>query len=365
MSTQNYYIGKYINGLYDVRNKDDVLSDHLCYMLIRALSMFKYNNLPDTIPQRTLELYLLINGYAGWYKYEDNLYILKGSLGGEPDYNYMPTVFTFSNPALGISDNLVIGRDCVIINNDDMYLGLLPLMRRYATALTENELSMFIADINARMQSLISSGDDATFESAKKYLKDIEDGKLGVIADEDFFEGIKAQPLSGSAQTSITNLIELEQYLKAGFFNDIGLNANYNMKRESLNSNESQLNDDMLYPLIDNMLKCRREALEKVNEMFGTNITVELNSSWKDNEIEKDLAQDAINAESDDIQEDAADIEEVSEDTETPEEVTETPEDTPEEVIEEIKEAVEEIKEDIEELEETEEGESDELSETE
>lgn len=362
MSTQNYYIGKYINGLYDVRNKDNVLSDHLCYMLIRALSMFKYNNLPETIPQRTLELYLLINGYTGWYKYEDNLYVLRGSLGGEPDANYMPTVFTFSNPALDISRNAEIDKDCIIMPNDDMYLGLLPLMRRYATALTENELSMFIADINARMQSLISSGDDATFESAKKYLKDIEDGKLGVIADEDFFEGIKAQPLSGSAQTSITNLIELEQYLKAGFFNDIGLNANYNMKRESLNSNESQLNDDMLYPLIDNMLKCRREALEKVNAMFGTDITVELNSSWKDNELEKDAAQDALAAESEGPQDVPEDTEEVSEDSE---EVTEMPEDTPEEVLEEIKDTVEEIKEDIEELEETEEGESDgELSET-
>ena len=30
----------------------------------------------------------------------------------------------------------------------------------------------------------------------------------------------------------------------------------------------------------DDMLQCRQEALEKVNKMFGTNITVEKNSSW-------------------------------------------------------------------------------------
>ena len=68
------------------------------------------------------------------------------------------------------------------------------------------------------------------------------------------------------------------------------------MKRESINSNESQLNDDMLHPLIDDMLAMRREALEKVNEMFGTNITVDFNSAWKDNEIENEVAIDSMKA---------------------------------------------------------------------
>ena len=66
------------------------------------------------------------------------------------------------------------------------------------------------------------------------------------------------------------------------------------MKRESLNSNETQLNDDMLHPFIDNMLKCRREALAKINEKYGTNITVEFNSAWKTNEVELDKILSAI-----------------------------------------------------------------------
>ena len=55
------------------------------------------------------------------------------------------------------------------------------------------------------------------------------------------------------------------------------------MKRESLNSVESQLNDDALLPLVNNMLQCRIDGFNKVNEKYGTNITVELNSSWKSN----------------------------------------------------------------------------------
>jgi len=84
------------------------------------------------------------------------------------------------------------------------------------------------------------------------------------------------------------------QYTKASWFNELGLNANYNMKRESINSDESQLNDDALLPLVDDMLNCRRLAAEKVNAMFGTSISVDFASSWQDNQQEIDAEQAAI-----------------------------------------------------------------------
>ncbi len=284
----DFITGRVSGKPYDFRNKPDVISDHITYMLLKTLSMFKYGGLPDTIPTRVIELYFQLNGSVGIYEYENNIYALFGSLGGEPNYNYMPTRFVFSNPALKISKELLIDKECVIIPNDDMYFGLYPLMNKYATALCENELSMYMTSIIMRAPSLVSAGDDTALTSAQKFFKDLEDGKFSAVGDSEFLEGIKSSPLSSAGQNrTITQLIEYEQYLRAGFFNEIGLNANYNMKRESLNSNESQLNDDMLYPMVDNMLKCRREGLEKVNAMYGTNITVEFNSSWWDNEKEK------------------------------------------------------------------------------
>ena len=108
---------------------------------------------------------------------------------------------------------------------------------------------------------------------------------MGVIAENGFLDNsLKVTPYSTTgSHSTIQNIIELEQYLRATWYNDLGLNANYNMKRESLNSTESQLNDDALLPLVNNMLQCRKEGFDKVNEKYGTNITVELNSSWKSN----------------------------------------------------------------------------------
>ena len=281
------------DSIYDFRDKSDCISNHLEYMLIRTQTMFKWSGLPDTIPQRDLELMLQCGGCVAIYKHEGSIYAFNGGLGGEPNVYYMPTIFTIANPALKLSVSAKIDTDCVVIPNDSLYKGLIPLFQRYARMLSENELSMFITLINSRIPALISSDNDGTTKSAEKYVTDIEGGKLGIIASPTFFDGIKTQPYGATSNTNmITNLIESEQYFKASWFNELGLNANYNMKRESINSDESQLNDDALLPLVDDMLQCRRKAIEKVNSMFGTSISIDYNSSWKDNQIELEQAQE-------------------------------------------------------------------------
>lgn len=270
-----------MSKFYDFRNKDKSVGVYVCYMLSRTQSMFKYSGLPESIPQRIVELYMQTNGNVCFAKHNEQLYVFTGGLGGEPDEYYMPTIYTVANPYLKFSKNLKIGVDCIVIPSDSLYIGLLPMYSRYASLMVENDISMRLVDINARIISLISAPDDRTEQAAKSYLKDIEDGKLGVIAETAFLDGVKAQPYATTgAGGRMTDLIEYQQYLKAGWFNDLGLQSNYNMKRESINSNEAQLNEDALLPLIDDMLNCRKIGLEKVNAMFGTNITVELASSW-------------------------------------------------------------------------------------
>lgn len=280
----------------DPKNKMKVRADHIDYMLARTHRMFKWDNLPDTIPDRIPELFLQINGHVCFTEVNGDLYILTGGLGGPPDPYYMPTLYTVANPALNYSRSLKIGDECVVIPNDSMYKGLMPLFTRYAAAMTETELSIFIASINSRISEIISASDDDTKESAEIYLQHIQDGELGVIGESAFMEGVNVHAgNAGSVHTIIEDLIELEQYQKASWYNELGLNANYNMKRESINSGESQLNRDALLPLVDDMLQVRQEKIEQVNKKYGTDITVDLASAWEDNEIEITEEQKAIN----------------------------------------------------------------------
>ena len=337
--------------------KGDMLNSYILYNLARLQSMFKYDGLPDTIPQKWLEHYLLVNGSCVFIKDGEDLIATTGGMGGLPDRYYIPTQYIVANPYVKpeTRKTYTIGEDCVLIRNDTYSQGLLPLLIRYCSQLVENDVTMNVADILARAMITMSATDSQTKESIEKWLCDLRKGKISAIGELPSMVGNQDRSLNitpfQQVASIITDLIEYHQYLKAGLYNEIGLNANYNMKRESINSNESQLNDDMLHPLIDDMLARRREALEEVNAMFGTNITVDFNSAWETNELEEDLTLEQMESVTEDMTtgeevapEDVTVEEETEEETPDEEVTEETTEETPtEEVIADAIETAAEI----------------------
>lgn len=289
----------YSNRLYKARHLEYVtdkrLSSHsyMNYMLLRLLKMFKYENLPDTIPSECLELYLLMNGTAFVTEVKGDLYVFEGTMGGEPDPYYRPTKYIVANPALKLSAEYDIKNDGILVRNDKLWYGLYPMMARYSSMLAENLVTLRLADIMLRVVALLTSPEDSTKKAAEIYLKKLEKGELGVIGENRFFEGLKMQSPPSNNGSYLTQFIELHQYLKASFYNEIGLDANFNMKRESINVGETQLNQDILLPLADLMLETRKEDVEKINQKYGTDIIVDFDSAWKLNqqEIELELSQ--------------------------------------------------------------------------
>ena len=85
-------------------------------------------------------------------------------------------------------------------------------------------------------------------------------------------------------------LIELQQYLKASWYNEIGLNSNFNMKSQYISSDEINSSADIMLPLIDNMYECRKQAVEKINSVFGVSISVEKDSAWEKKQMQSDLS---------------------------------------------------------------------------
>lgn len=252
--------------------------------------MFKYNNLPETIPHKFLELYLQTNGHCGFVEKNNELYVVNGGFSGKPNPYYIPEDYIVANPSLNITKTFSIEKGDIIVGfNDSLALGLFPMYKKYATLLVENEITLRNIIILNRMHKTFKANNESAKQSADVYLKNITEGKLASIVDnaKGFLEGISIDTASNTAgQNAISQLIELEQYLRSIWFNEIGLNSNYNMKREAINSNESQLNDDMLIPLIDDMLICRQEMLEALNTKYGLDISVELSPVWENNVVE-------------------------------------------------------------------------------
>lgn len=297
-----------------IRDKDTAVTEFIANTLAKTQSMFEYEGLPESIPQKELERLLQTTGNVFVTKVDGVLYALSGGKGGEPDVYGRATLYTVANPALKLNKTYDIQKDGVLIENDSNGESLLPLIGRYAVLHTDGLISLNTASILTRITMLISASDDKTKQSADEFLRKIQDGEFSIIGENAFFKGVNMQTAPTTNSVYITQLIELIQYYKASMYNELGLNANYNMKRERLNLGEVSMNVDVLLPYVDNMLKERQNAVEKINAMFDTEISVKLASSWG-------LERDNYNAL-------AADLSASAETTEEPDPTEETQETT-------------------------------------
>lgn len=294
-----------------IKDKDTAVNHYIDNYLTKTQSMFVYENLPVTIPQGELEHLLQTNGNCFVAMVDGNLYALYGSTGGDPDVYNRPTQYIVANPALKLNKVYEIGKDGVLFKNDYYMNGLLPLIGKFAVLLTDSNITLNTATILSRITMLISASDDKTKQSADAFMQKILDGDFSVIGESAFFNGVKLQNTQASNSQQLTQFVEVIQYYKANLLNELGLNANYNMKRERLNRNEVSMNIDVLLPFVDNMLYERQQAVEAINAMFGTEITVDLSSSWKTTHEQNDELEQAVET----PKEETTDIIEATEET--------------------------------------------------
>ena len=282
-------------------------------MLNRTLTMFEYKNLPETIPQREIEMILQMCRFAIFTKKDGDLFVFYGGLGGQPNEYYQPTQAIVTNPYLKFSAVLKLddyikkeNPDAVVVWNDKVHVGLYPLFVRNAEMLAECDITMRYQLINKRFMNILMADDDNTSASIKKMFEDVEKGDgFGVVVTHGLMEDIpsmKAIDTTTKSTSDLKDLIEVKQYYLASWFNELGLNANFNMKRESINESEADMNEDALLPLIDSMLQARIDGVKAINETFGTNIEVELSSSWKKIREEITQREELVDAEIEQVQ---------------------------------------------------------------
>lgn len=332
----------------NVKNKKQAYIAYMAEDLNKSVRMIGWEGegIGDTVPPNQIEKLLQVNGWVGVFRWNGKPYVTWGGLGGLLDANYYPTECIVNNPYLGVSKTFKVGEDIVIIRNDSFGIGLARLFGRYNKRRIETEITMLNLSIKMRDPAALAGSDDRTMLSIEKYLQDLEEGKLGSIAESTFFEDLKTIGTGTVPAGSITQLIELEQYLKASKENMYGINGNFNMKRESITASESDLNEDGLLTLVDDMVECRKEGVEQLKKVLGLDWSFTLKGQWEvkeaQREAELDLFED-METEGDELTEEveepteaektapeATEEVEVVEDTQEEETSPEEPENAPE-----------------------------------
>lgn len=269
--------------LYQITNKQNNLTDFVRGILNRTLGMFEYTNLPDTLPAVEIEKRLQLHGHATIFKYKGSLYVTTGSYCGmeKSPYNE-PTQVIINVPAFNLNQKLDINKDCVVIKNDSLGVGLDTTIRKHGTLLIENEITMLLKDYNARVQTVFIGGTDQTVNSANAYINNLIDGNLGAVVENGFLQDLKVQTAQGQNTTPFTDLIQYQQFLKSDLYNELGLSSLNNMKKERMNTDEVNANNDNIYPLVDDMLQNRMDGINMVNKLFNGNLAVDFSGTWKD-----------------------------------------------------------------------------------
>lgn len=307
-----------------------------------------------------LKANLIQSGLICITDFNDKLYACIGNWGGQPNEYYEPTQFIIANPVLG-SKTVNLNQNGVLISNTaidkEFYYGGLDsglgqLINQTATLLADNIISINCNQINSRITAFFTADSEAQAVAGETILKKMYAGKPFSILRSDLVEKIQVNPIStaGTSQ-NITELVQLNNYILSNFFHAIGIKANNNMKKERMIVAEVESQDDPLKLSLIEMLTSWQEGFDKVNQLYGTNISVELNPILIDS-----IKQQMETVESNESNDEPAQVEESqesqkeeeTEESEEKEQVETEPETEPEPQKEESESEIEEIKKEIE-----------------
>jgi hypothetical protein len=278
---------------FGVSNIDKTqLTNYYYKMLLnRVINMFTWENLPETIDEQIMNFWLFVTGRVVFTEFNEKLYALNGNYGGYPNEYYLPTEFVVANPILG-NKNVKLDIDGVVMFNSDtdkyplkgMTGGLYPILTLTANMLADCVVTISSALKNGRVQTAFLCKDDTVRIAGEKVLKQLYNGNPAVMIDDTILNCIS--PIKMADNTSVATIlqqtVETYQFWLANFYNSIGVNANFNMKRERLNIAEVNINDSALFVNVVNMLNNRQQAVDKINAMFGVGISVKISEEWKD-----------------------------------------------------------------------------------
>ena len=247
------------------------------YLFATAMTMFKYDGLPDNVRQEDLERMLLENGELIFAKWQDEFYIFQFTGAGKQNYLGEWDSYQVNNPYVNCN-HVFTDKNAVRIRNTDNSVSLSGLLDMYSELLSESYITLNMSDVNARLNFLISAGDNATKASAELFLKQVYDGKQGIIGSQPLLESLTVNPLAD--HRDFQSVIELNKFYYSDFFQKIGLTNLYNNIHDRISATETEFTATSIYPFVDNMKKNREQAIEKINQLFGLDATVEFTSSW-------------------------------------------------------------------------------------
>jgi hypothetical protein len=257
-----------------------------------SISMFEWRNLPTTVDARYLELQLFETGCMVYF--DDDVIgnaCLNCLYNGQFDIYGNPTTrraySKYNNYQKELNQD-----DSVVIWNNYLHTNSIMQVRQYAFRLYNLDR---IIDVNANAQKtpvLVQATEKQRLTMLNLY-KEYDGNAPFIFGDRDIdFQGLKA--ISTGAPYICDKIYQLKTQIWNEALTYLGISNINIQKKERLITDEVTRNQGGTIASRYSRLESRREAVKKINEMFGTNIEVNYREDFQ--QVDNDILPDDTGA---------------------------------------------------------------------
>lgn len=250
-----------------------------------ALSMFKWEGLPDTVNERFMEIKMLQEGRVVFF--EDPMYgfmALPVMYGNSINHYEEPTTLR----AYSINYNRVLNPDkAVIIWNNYAREPIDPVLQEYAMRLYQVERTMDV-NIHAQKTPILLLADESQRLTLQNLYMQYDGNEPFIFGNKQGFDKDALNVLKTDAPFVSDKLMEYKHNLYNEAMTYLGIGNAKQDKRERLVADEVKANDEQIQSSRYVMLNARQEACKQINEKFGLNISVDFKLN---REIESDMEE--------------------------------------------------------------------------
>lgn len=241
---------------------------------------FEWKGLPDEIDERVLENILYFNG-VGAFSHDDILgYVaLWTSLAGT-EYNIYMLPREFEAYGLNGYHTKLTEKDSVYLFDNNLLLPGNWSSRMYASRLADLEVSLNVNLLSQRFPIVIKTSEEQKL-AMQNFMGAINKGQPAIFVSEGMNLG-NIQSIDTKAPYIIDKLQQEKLYILGEFYESIGVNCNPYEKRERVQAAEVEANNDAVMLARNSRLLVRQQAAEKINQMYGLNVSV----SWRFSEMQ-------------------------------------------------------------------------------
>ena len=248
-------------------------TDYYYRLMLLSRSLFEWKNLPNGIDEKWIEKYLFTEGSCMFFKDETKGFMVTKCTHEKLNYYDEPVMLRPHGTNLAFMDSLENNKDCILIRNNDECIPTHFTIQLYAYRLADISRTIDV-NINLMKMPYIIKGTEKQISTLKNIMAQRSDNEPVIFIDKDLntegvFEVLKTEaPI-------VFDKLEIEKHhIWNELMTFLGIN-NANMdKRERLVENEVESNNEQVEYSANAMLKARREAVKRINELFDLNIEV-------------------------------------------------------------------------------------------